>query len=151
MMKIYTLGQKQFLAISLEAAWEFFANPQNLTKLTPDWMQLTIKGSLPQQMYEGMIMTQEVKPLFGIPLTWVTEITHIKEKAYFIDEQRIGPYKFWHHEHRLKERAGGVELIDTLHYTMPFGMMGRIVHELSVKQKITEVFRYRYEALEKLF
>lgn len=150
-MKIYTLEQKQTLPISLEVAWEFFANPQNLTKLTPDWMQLTIKGDVPQKMYEGLIMTQEVKPLFGIPLTWVTEITHIKEEAYFIDEQRIGPYKFWHHEHRLKETEAGVELIDTLHYAMPFGIIGRMIHELSVKQKVAEVFRYRYEVLEEMF
>src|SRR5699024_2339708 len=150
-MKIYTLEQKQILPISLEKAWEFFANPQNLSKLTPDWMQLTIKGAVPQEMYEGMIMVQEVKPLFGIPLTWVTEITHIQEGSYFIDEQRMGPYKFWHHEHRLIETEAGVELIDTLHYAMPFGIIGRMVHALSVKKKVAEVFRYRYEVLEEMF
>jgi len=81
----------------------------------------------------------------------VTEITRIKEGVYFIDEQRIGPYKFWHHEHRLKETEVGVELIDTLHYAMPLGIIGRMVHELSVKEKVAGVFRYRYGVLEEVF
>ena len=102
-------------------------------------------------MYEGMLMTQKLRPLFGIPLTWVTEITHIEEKSYFIDEQRIGPYKFWQHEHRLRETIAGTVLIDQLDYALPYGFLGRIVHELTVKEKITDVFQYRYLALEKLF
>lgn len=150
-MKIHSFKQKQLLHISHDQAWAFFANPQNLTKLTPEWMQLTLLSEAPQMMYEGMIITQQIKPILGIPLTWVTEITRIKERSYFIDEQRIGPYRFWHHEHRLRETPTGIEIIDTLHYALPFGIFGEIAHQIAVKRKIAEVFAFRYEALEKLF
>ncbi|HZW68706.1 MAG TPA: SRPBCC family protein [Pseudogracilibacillus sp.] len=150
-MIIHPFQQRQSLPISLDEAWEFFSNPQNLPKLTPDWMHLTFKENIPNNMSVGMKMTQQVKPLFGIPLTWVTEITQIEEKVYFVDEQRIGPYRFWHHEHRLHERPSGVEVIDSLHYALPFNLLGEIAHQLSVKKKVAEVFEYRYETLENLF
>lgn len=150
-MKIYHFEQQQILPISREEAWEFFANPQNLAKLTPNWMGLTMEEEPPQKIYPGMLMTQKVRPLLGIPLTWLTEITHIEEGSYFIDEQRIGPYAFWQHEHRLRETIAGTVLIDRLHYALPFGFIGRLAHELTVKQKVAAVFRYRYEVLGKMF
>lgn len=150
-MKIYHFEQQQILPISRKEAWEFFANPQNLAKLTPDWMGLTMEEEPPQKIYPGMLMTQKVRPLLGIPLTWLTEITHIEEGSYFIDEQRIGPYAFWQHEHRLRETIAGTVLIDRLHYALPFGFIGRLAHELTVKQKVAAVFRYRYEVLGKMF
>lgn len=150
-MSIHTFQQNQTLPISLGEAWEFFANPQNLATLTPEWMHLTFVDPVPEKMYEGMIMTQRIKPLWGIPLTWVTEITHIEERAYFIDEQRIGPYKFWHHEHRLREVSDGVELRDILHYALPFGLIGNMAHHLVVKKEIAAVFAYRYDTLQTMF
>lgn len=150
-LKIYTLEQTQSLPITIEAAWKFFSNPNNLSVLTPEWMHMDLGENVPTEMYEGIIMTQQVKPLLGIPLTWVTEITKIKEYEYFIDEQRIGPYRFWHHEHRLRENNHGVDVIDTLHYAMPFSIFGQIAHQLSVKHKIQQVFSYRVEKLESLF
>lgn len=150
-MKVHSFRQKQSLQISRDKAWTFFSNPQNLIKLTPKWMRLKFQGDLPSKMHEGMIIIQQVKPVLGIPLTWVTEITHIENQTYFIDEQRIGPYKFWHHEHRLQDTENGVELIDTLHYLLPFGILGELAHQITVKRKIAEVFSYRYEVLETLF
>lgn len=150
-MIIHPFQQKQSLPISLEEAWEFSSNPNNLLKLTPDWMHLKLKGHVPNEMYAGMKIRQELKPVLGIPLTWVTEITQMEEKVYFIDEQRVGPYRYWHHEHRLHEVPTGVEVIDTLHYALPFNIIGEIVHQLVVKKKVVEVFDYRYETLEGLF
>lgn len=148
---MYYISQSQKLPITLDEAWSFFSNPNNLAKLTPPWMKLTFDNELPKEMYEGMIITQQLRPIFQIRLRWVTEITTVKEKEYFIDEQRIGPYRFWHHEHRFLEIDGGIEIVDCLHYVMPFGILGRLAHRVSVERKIKEVFKYRYERLEEIF
>lgn len=102
-------------------------------------------------MYPGMIATYYLRPLLGIRLNWVTEITHTKDQAFFVDEQRFGPYRYWHHEHHFKEIKEGVEMRDILHYAMPFGVIGQVVHKLSVEKKLQEVFQYRYKTLEELF
>lgn len=150
-MNIHSFQQTQLLHMSREEAWLFFSNPQNLPILTPDWMHLRMVGDLAETIYEGMLIKQKIKPLLGIPLTWETEITEIEEYVYFIDEQRVGPYKLWQHEHRLHETSNGIKLIDRLHYALPCGLLGELVHQLTVKRKITEVFAYRYKTLEQLF
>src|SRR5699024_2871808 len=143
--------QKQILPITLDEAWTFFSNPHQLPELTPAWMHMQIKSSLEKEMYIGMLMVYQIKPLFGIQLKWVTEITHIEEKAYFIDEQRFGPYRFWHHEHHFKAVEQGVEMIDKLHYALPFGYLGNVVHQVSVKNKIEKVFNFRRQMLTQKF
>lgn len=111
-MKMYTLKAEQVIPISLDVAWDFFSNPNNLPKITPSWLNLKVTSDLPDKMYQGMIITYKVYPVFGIPQNWVTEITTVKEKNFFIDEQRFGPYKFWHHQHHFKEINDGVEMRD---------------------------------------
>lgn len=150
-MKIYQFNSAQQLPISLEEAWAFFSDPGNLPTLTPPWMHMRMDTEPPSEMYEGMIAISHVKPLLGIKLHWVTEITHIKEMEYFIDEQRFGPFRFWHHEHHFKEIEGGVEMTDIVHYALPFGVLGQVFHKCSVEKKLKEVFDYRYKALAKLF
>lgn len=103
------------------------------------------------KMYQGQIIQYRVRPLFNIPLNWVTEITSVKDKAYFIDEQRFGPYAFWHHQHHFTEIEGGVRMVDLLHYKIPFGILGSIAHRLFVKKRLEEIFNYRYSFLEKTF
>ena len=118
-MKIYQLKTKQKLAIPLEDAWNFFSDPGNLPKITPPWLNLKVTSDLPDKMYEGMIITYKVYPFAGIPSNWVTEITKMKEKIFFIDEQRFGPYKFWHHQHHFKEVDEGIEMEDIVTYALP--------------------------------
>jgi ligand-binding SRPBCC domain-containing protein len=96
-------------------------------------------------------MTYTVSPIFGLPVNWVTEITHVKEPEFFIDDQRLGPYKLWHHEHRFKETGGGVEVHDLVHYALPLGPLGDIAHELVVKRQLREIFDYRKEYLARKF
>lgn len=150
-MKLYTFVTKQYIPISLEEAWSFFSNPKNLEILTPEWMYLKGTKQMQRQVYPGMIVDYQIKPLFNIPLHWVTEITQVKELEYFVDEQRFGPYRFWHHEHRFKVVAGGIEMTDILDYALPLGIIGRIVHAITVKKKIKQVFDYRSHKLETLF
>lgn len=150
-MKIYTLERKQKIAMDMAEAWDFFSNPNNLPLITPPSLNLNIKSDLPEKMYTGMIITYTVAPILNIPMTWVTEITHVEEPNFFIDEQRFGPYKFWHHQHKFKEIEGGVEAIDLVHYALPLDPLGRIANELMVKKQLDEIFKFRSKYLEKEF
>jgi len=87
----------------------------------------------------------------GIKLNWMTEITHVKEKEYFVDEQRFGPFAFWHHEHHFTEIDGGVLMHDILHYSIGFGPIGKIANAITVKKKIKEIFEFRYKKVEEIF
>lgn len=102
-------------------------------------------------MYEGQIIQHRLRPMFGIPIQWVTEITHVEPLSYFIDEQRFGPYKFWHHEHRFKEIARGVEIIDTIHYLLSFGILGRVLNHVKIRHDIERIFCYRQKKIKELF
>lgn len=150
-MKIYRLHTKQKLPITIAQAWEFLANPKNLEIITPDSMCFkTISGD-DRAMYPGQIIQYTVTPLLGIPIKWVTEITHVADKKYFVDEQRFGPYALWHHKHFLKEIPGGVEMEDIVDYKLPMGFLGQIVHPFLVKPKLKEIFEYRRNKLIELF
>src|SRR5690606_16945180 len=127
-MKIYTRCAKQNLPITITEAWNFLSNPRNLQTITPNYMGFHIKSGADRIMYAGQIIEYIVTPILGIKTRWVTEITHIEDKKYFVDEQRFGPYAFWHHKHFIKEIDGGVEMEDLLHYKLPFGILGQFVH-----------------------
>jgi ligand-binding SRPBCC domain-containing protein len=151
-MKIYQLKTSQKLPISLEKAWNFFSNPANLSKITPSWLNFEVKTELPEKMYAGMIITYFVRPLLNIPQTWVTEITNVNQPYYFVDEQRFGPYKMWHHEHIFtKLDDANTEMQDIVSYVVPFGILGRIMNKLIISKKINEIFNYRKSVLEKMF
>ena len=150
-MKIYTLERKQTVAMNLADAWDFFSNPNNLPLITPPSLNLKITSDLPDKMYTGMIITYTVAPILNMPMTWVTEITHVEEPNFFIDEQRFGPYKFWHHKHMFKEIEGGIEATDLVHYALPLDPLGRIANELIVKKQLDEIFDFRSEYLESRF
>jgi ligand-binding SRPBCC domain-containing protein len=149
---LHTLHTKQLLKSDLHTVWEFMSSPANLAKITPSYMGFHILGdSVPEKMYAGQIIEYYVTPVAGIKMHWVTEITHVQDKLYFVDEQRFGPYSFWHHKHFLKEVSEGIEMTDILHYKIPFGFLGKIVNALFIKKKINEIFNYRYNKLEQLF
>lgn len=103
------------------------------------------------KMYPGQIITYKVSPVLGIPLFWMTEITHVKEGEYFIDEQRFGPYAMWHHEHRFSAMDGGVEMTDIVSYKLPLGPLGLLAYHLFVKKEVEQIFNYRYKVLEERF
>lgn len=150
-MKMYRLRNTQKLPISLDEAWEFLSNPNQLENITTDELSFQKLHDIPDKMYEGMLMQLRLKPFLRIQLDWLTEITHIKEKEYFIDEQRLGPFRFWHHEHRVLPIEGGVEIQDTVHYVMPFSILGRFVHWLFLRKQLENIFNFREEAIEKVF
>ena len=152
MSKVYSFKTVQVLNISLQEAWDFFSSPKNLQKITPDKLGFTIKSKFHgEKMYPGQIIEYIVRPVLGIPLYWMTEITHVVEKKYFVDEQRFGPYSIWHHQHHFRETALGIEMTDIVHYKIPFGILGDIANELFVKKQLKQIFDYRYKTVEKLF
>jgi len=150
-MKIYRLHKKQNLPISIDKAWEFLSSPINLKTITPDYMNFDILSEADRPMYAGQIVQYIVTPILGIKTKWVTEITHVKDKEYFVDEQRFGPYSLWHHKHFIKEIGGGVEMEDIIDYKVPFGFLGQLVQPILVKPKLEEIFNYRTTKLEELF
>ncbi|MEO7923419.1 MAG: SRPBCC family protein [Chitinophagaceae bacterium] len=151
-MAAHSLKTVQQIPVSLQQAWDFFSNPVNLQAITPGNMGFTlISRHHGEKMYAGQIIEYRVKPLLGIPLYWMTEITGVKDREYFIDEQRFGPYRLWHHQHHFKEIPGGVEMTDIVHYKNPFWLAGRIANSLFVRNKLRQVFTYRYQKVEELF
>ena len=150
-MKIYTLHTKQNLPISIETAWELLSSPKNLKIITPDYMGFKTLSGDEKEMFAGQIIQYIVTPVLGIPMKWVTEITHVVDKNYFVDEQRFGPYTLWHHKHFLKEIPGGVEMEDIVDYKVPMGILGQMVHPFLVKPKLKEIFDYRRAKLIELF
>jgi len=152
MSKTYTLNTVLSIPVSLEDAWEFFSRPDNLQTITPQHLGFQIRskhhGSF---MYPGQIIEYTVKPVLGIPLYWMTEITHVSDKKYFVDEQRFGPYSLWHHQHHFKAIEGGVEMTDIVHYKLPLWFLGDIAHSLFVRSQLEHIFQYRTQQVEALF
>ncbi|MFT5580915.1 MAG: ligand-binding SRPBCC domain-containing protein [Lentimonas sp.] len=151
-MGFYQFKREQCFKNSVDELWDFISNPKNLKLITPDYMgfEVTSEG-LPDKMYEGMIISYKVSPLLGIKTTWVTEITHVKDKHYFVDEQRVGPYNIWHHQHFLEATPKGTLMKDIISYEPPFGLLGNMANALIIKRKLKEIFAYRTKVLNKLF
>ncbi len=150
-MKVYKLEQKQKFPISLDRCWIFFSDPKNLQKITPPEMDFEIKSDLPEKIYAGQIIMYRIKLLPGIKITWVTEISHVSDKLSFVDEQRFGPYKFWHHQHIFLQVDGGMECRDIVHYAIPLGFIGRIKNKLVISRQLDKIFKYRKNVLNTMF
>ncbi|MFB4162152.1 hypothetical protein ACE1TF_19965 [Geomicrobium sp. JSM 1781026] len=150
-MRLYTLKETQVLPISKEDAWEFFSNPGQLSSITPGDMKFDVRNDIKDRMHPGMIVHYDLKPLPAFPVQWVTEITHVVEGELFVDEQRFGPFRFWHHQHHFHDHPDGVEIEDIVHYVLPFGPIGRLAHQAIVEKRLKDIFSYRKEQLAKRF
>jgi len=151
-MPVYQLFKEQRIPSDIETVWAFISSPENLKLITPDHLGFEITSqSSPGKIYPGMMITYKVKPLLNIKLTWVTEITHIENNEFFVDEQRKGPYKIWHHEHRLTPVNGETLMTDLITYEPPFGFLGSILNRMIIRKKLKEIFNYREKILSELF
>lgn len=152
MGKVFSLYSRQNVPKTIEEVWRFFSDAKNLLTVTPPHLNLKVTNDVyGQEVYAGQVMTYTVRPLLNIPLSWMTEITHVEPLKYFVDEQRKGPYKLWHHQHHFKAIEGGVEMIDIVHYRLPFGVIGSIGNALIVKKELEKIFLYRYQKIIELF
>ena len=147
---LYQIYTRQKLPITVDTAWHFLSDPGNLEVITPK-MGFKILSGADKVMFQGQIIQYTLSPFPGIKTKWVTEITHLKDKSYFVDEQRFGPYSFWHHKHFIRKTEGGVTMEDIIDYKLPLGILGRLMHFLVVKKKLISVFEYRAKKLIELF
>jgi ligand-binding SRPBCC domain-containing protein len=150
-MKIFKIHTKQKLPITIQEGWGFLSNPKNLSCITPNYMKFKITDCDFKPVYQGQIIQYTVRPLLNIPLKWVTEITHVVNENYFVDEQRFGPYSLWHHKHFLREIDGGIEMEDIIHYKIPLGFIGEFLNFLFIKNQLKEIFEYRKNKLIEIF
>lgn len=148
---MHTLERTLRIPITIDKAWAFFSSPENLKKITPPDIGFDIKSGYSSPMHAGMIITYTVKPFLGIPLNWVSEITEVEEKSFFIDEQRKGPYAIWHHQHHFKAIPHGVEMTDIVNYKLPFGVLGEWLEPVLVRPKVHGIFDYRNKKMVELF
>lgn len=148
---MYQIKCTQFIKTDIQTCWDFFSSPDNLQQITPEKLRFKVLTKQPKKMYEGLFIRYDVAPILGIPMEWITEITHIKEGVFFVDEQRKGPYKIWHHEHHFEEVLGGVNMTDIVSYVVPYGWLGKIAHCLIIKGQLKTIFDYRFNKVEELF
>lgn len=152
-MAVHTFRSRQVITASRSAAWRFFSDPRNLARITPPSLGFEITTpDLPDHIYPGLMIAYRVRPLFRVPLTWLTEITHVDEGVRFIDEQRLGPYAIWHHEHAFRELSPTrVELEDRITYALPFGQLGDLAHPWLVRPQLQQIFAFRERAVREVF
>jgi ligand-binding SRPBCC domain-containing protein len=149
---IHVLRTTQIVPASLETCWEFFSDPRNLARITPPSLDFQILSELPREMHPGLMIEYRVRPLLGLPMRWLTEITHVEKPGYFVDEQRVGPYRLWHHEHHFRALdAGRTEMRDVVHYVLPCAPFSEVVHPFLVAPELRRIFAYREQAVREIF
>jgi len=150
-MRLCRLKRIQNLPVSQEKAWQFFSNPINLPAITPPWLSFRLTQTVPSRIHAGMLISYRLKALPGLTVTWISEIAHVHEPDYFIDEQRFGPYKFWQHQHVFKAVGTGTQVRDIIHYAIGYGILGRLVQRFIVSPRLEDIFDYRHEKLKQIF
>lgn len=151
-MKKYELYRETVLPISVVEAWDFFSNPSNLAKITPAEMEFkVVTKDLPEHIHNGLMIAYVVRPLAGIPLKWLSQISAVNAPYSFVDEQLKGPYAYWHHEHTFEEKNGAVLMKDRVTYAISFGWLGQLANKLVVRKKLAQIFDYRTEQILTIF
>lgn len=149
---MHVLEQEQWLPMERDEAWAFFSSARNLALITPPDMGFVIRPPFADEpLHTGQRISYTVRPLFGIPLNWVTLITEVDAHYRFVDTQEKGPYVRWWHQHTFTELRGGTWMHDRVEYELPLGPLGLLAHASFVKRRLDQVFRFRREALERLF
>ncbi|MEY3882665.1 MAG: hypothetical protein RIQ94_3461 [Pseudomonadota bacterium] len=150
-MKIYQLYRQQTLTMTIQDAWSFFSSPYHLNDITPDFFHVTITSKVPEKIYAGLMISYQMKAVFGIPMSWLSEISHCNEPKRFVYEQRIGPFKFWSHEVCLTEQQNGILLEDIMFYAMPLGWLGQLINRALIADKLERIFDTRHAYLQNKF
>ena len=150
-MRTFTLKTIQRIPTDLKSAWSFFSDPANLQAITPPDLGFRILSDPHTEIYPGQIIEYQVRPVLGIPIYWMTEITHVQDRVYFVDEQRFGPYQLWQHQHYFRIIDGGVQMTDIVHYRIPLGFLGNMANRVFVKKQLRKIFEFRFMKIQDLF
>ncbi|NJC97221.1 MAG: cell division inhibitor [Anaerolineales bacterium] len=148
---VHYLHREQSIPAPVEKVWAYFCDPRNLNALTPPNMNFEILQGGDAAMYEGQIIEYRVEFLRGVRSLWLTEIAHVREGAYFVDEQRMGPYRFWYHEHFFEQEPGATRMMDQVTYAIPFGMLGDLLNAVWISRRLENIFNYRMQKIIELF
>lgn len=150
---LHTIHKSQIIKSNMDEVWAFMSSPKNLAIITPDYMGFKILSDPKtiEFMYPGQIIEYNISPVLGLKLNWVTEITQVKANSYFIDEQRFGPYTFWHHQHFFKETSAGIEMTDLIHYKLPWGFLGKIANSFFIQKQLESIFNYRKQKINEIY
>ena len=150
-MAIQHLQFTQIFPATLSNTWQFFADPRNLARISPPALDFQIQNHLPEHIYAGLMIEFSVRP-FGFAMRWLTEITQVAEGRYFIDEQRVGPFSLWHHEHHFRDLGEGrVEMRDLVTYIPLFGPLGGLIDPFYTRPRVRRIFAHRASAIAKIF
>jgi ligand-binding SRPBCC domain-containing protein len=144
------LRTRQLVTADLETVFPFFARPENLAAITPDWLDFRILTPSPIPMRPGAVVDYLIR-LGPVPQRWRTMITTYDPPHVFVDEQLGGPYSFWHHTHRFEAAEGGTLLTDEVRYLLPFGALGELAHRLVIKRQLAAIFRHRHRIIADKF
>jgi len=147
-MKIYQLYRRQELVLSREEAWNFFSSPYYLNEITPAFFNVEITSHVPEKIYAGLMISYRMKAVLGIPMTWLSEVSHCDEPRRFVYRQGVGPFKLWSHEVGLTETEEGILLEDIVFYVMPWGWLGQCLHALLIGNKLNRIFDTRRDYLQ---
>ncbi len=150
-MKFFQIKSKQVLPITKEEAWNFLSTPKNLATITPKHMNFNILSGADKKVFAGQVIHYNVSPFKGYTTRWITEITHVENESYFVDEQRFGPYTFWHHKHFIHPTNKGVILEDVIDYKLPLGILGSLANTIFVKKQLRSIFEFRAKKLQEIF
>lgn len=147
---IHKLISHQTVNAAIEDVWEFFSNPGNLNLITPPSLDFEILSGDERPMHNGQIIYYRIRILPLVYVKWVTEIKNVVELSSFIDEQQVGPYKSWQHLHQFVPSDKGIEIIDTVHYSIGYSFLGEILHYAWIKRRLAYIFQYRKERIKAL-
>jgi ligand-binding SRPBCC domain-containing protein len=148
---LFHLHREQFVPGRPAEIWDFFATPRNLDQLTSPHLRFRIIGTVAPPMYPGQMIEYRVGIVPGLWTRWVTEITHVRAAEYFVDEQRLGPYRLWHHEHHFRAAPGGLQMIDHVTYDPGWGWLGGAAHKVWLERKLAAIFAFRAARIAELF
>jgi ligand-binding SRPBCC domain-containing protein len=148
-MQIHQLYRRQELNMALAEAWDFFSSPHHLNDITPAFFHVEITSGVPPKIYAGLMIGYRMKAVFGIPMAWLSEISHCDEPKRFVYQQRLGPFKFWSHEVCLTETGQGVQLEDIVFYAMPFGWLGDLFNRWLIADRLERIFDARRDCLKR--
>ncbi|MEI9809509.1 MAG: SRPBCC family protein [Bacteroidota bacterium] len=151
-MASHTIRTVQRIPASPEQVWNFFSDHANLQAITPEHMKFRVLSQHHgAAIYAGQIIEYTLKPVLGIPVYWMTEITHVVQQQFFVDEQRYGPYRMWHHQHHFKAIEGGTEMTDIVNYKNPLWVLGKLANAIFVREQLKGIFKYRFTRIEEIF
>lgn len=129
----------------------FFANPANLQRLTPPWLNFQVLTPEPLPRGENAVFEYRLT-VRGLPIRWKTLIEAYEDGSRFVDRQIAGPYALWHHTHIFEDLpGGGTRITDRVRYRVGWGFLGRLATAFIVRKDIKQVFEFRRKTLAERF